>query len=98
LAFGSAIAIGGTAIVTVALGAFFRTSRSFGQTYGPLAGMVALILWAMLSGMALIFGAAIAAQLEAVRSGAAQPQDQEKVAESEPTSGHDRLPHPVGAQ
>jgi uncharacterized BrkB/YihY/UPF0761 family membrane protein len=98
LAFGSTIAVVGTAIVTVALGAFFRTSRSFGQTYGPLAGMVALMLWAMLSAMALIFGAAVAAQLEGVRSGAAQPQDQEKVAESEPTSGHDRLPHPVGVQ
>jgi YihY family inner membrane protein len=97
LAFGSGVAVLGTAIVTMALGLFFRNSRSFGATYGPLAGVVALMLWAMLSAMALIFGAAIAAQLEAVRSGASRPQDQEKVVESEPTSGHDREPHPVGA-
>ena len=86
LAFGSAVSIAGCAIVTVALGVFFRMSRSFGQTYGPLAGMVALMLWALLSSMVLIYGAAIAAQLEAVRSGDAGPQDAEKVAESEPVS------------
>jgi len=86
LAFGSGIAVAGCAIVTVALGGFFRVSRSFGQTYGPLAGMVALMLWALLSSMVLIYGAAIAAQLEAVRTGDGRPQDQEKVAESEPDS------------
>ena len=78
------------AIVTIALGLFFRTSASFGQTYGPLAGMVALMLWAMLSSMALFYGAAVAAQLEAVRAGRAEPQDEEKVAESEPSGAGPR--------
>ena len=46
------------------------------------------MLWALLSAYALIFGAAISAQLEAVREGDPRPQDQEKVAESEPAA-HD---------
>ena len=37
--------------------------------------MVALLLWALLSAIAVFFGAAIAAQLEAVRAEAAAPQD-----------------------
>jgi len=84
LAFGAGISVVSTLVVTVALGWFFRTSSSFGQTYGPLAGTVALLLWTLLSSVVLIYGAAVAAQLEAVRSGASAPQDEEKVAESEP--------------
>ncbi len=71
-------------VSTLALSAFFGVSTSFGDTYGPLAGMVALLLWAFLSSVAILFGAAVAAQLEAVRAGAVEPQDAEKVAESEP--------------
>lgn len=99
LAFGSAVAVAGCSIVTVALGVFFRVSRSFGQAYGPLAGMVALMLWAMVSSTVLIYGAAIAAQLEAVRSGDGRPQDGDKVARSEPGSGgHDKALHRVGGR
>jgi YihY family inner membrane protein len=86
LAFGAAVALGLWVVVTVALGAFFRHSGSFGETYGPLAGIVALMLWALLMSVSLFFGAAVAAQLEAVRSQAAQPQDPAKVAESEPSA------------
>jgi uncharacterized BrkB/YihY/UPF0761 family membrane protein len=68
----------------VALGAFFTVSTSFGKTYGPLAGMVALLLWSLFSSIAVLFGAAVAAQLEAVRAGASKPQDTAKVAHSEP--------------
>ena len=49
---------------------FFSVSTSFGETYGPLAGIVALLLWALLSSIAVLFGAAVAAQLEAVAAGA----------------------------
>ena len=73
-----------SALCVLALSIFFSLSTSFGDTYGPLAGMVALLLWALLSSVAIFFGAAVAAQLEAVRAGAAAPQDAEKVAESEP--------------
>ncbi len=84
LSFGAGVSVLLWAVVTVGLGVFYRFSSSFGQTYGPLAGLIALLLWCLLSAMALLFGAAVAAQLESVRSGESAPQDAEKVAESEP--------------
>jgi YihY family inner membrane protein len=86
LAFGSSVAVVLFLGVTIALGAYFHLSRSFGDTYGPLAGVVALLLWALLSAIALFYGAAVAAQLEAARSNRSSPQDQEKVVESEPSA------------
>ena len=86
LAFGAAVATAGWLLVTAALAVFFSVSKSFGQTYGPLAGIVALMLWSLLSAIAILFGAAVAAQLEAVRAGARPPQDAEKVEHSEPES------------
>lgn len=84
LAFGSAVSMLLWFGVTLLLGIFFRHSASFGKTYGPLAGVVALMLWALLSSISLLYGAAVAAQLEAVRAHAATPQDAQKVAASEP--------------
>jgi YihY family inner membrane protein len=84
LAFGSVVSVLLWTLVTLGLAAFFTWSSSFGQTYGPLAGMVALLIWALLSAIAILYGAAVAAQLEAVRAGVAGPQDQNKVADSEP--------------
>jgi uncharacterized BrkB/YihY/UPF0761 family membrane protein len=46
-----------------------QTSSSFGSTYGPLTGVMALLLWAYLTSIALFLGIAFAAQLEAVRAG-----------------------------
>ena len=68
LAFGSAIAVGAWLLAIVGLSVFFRFSSSFGSTYGPLAGIVALLLWSLLSSVALLFGGAVAAQLESVRT------------------------------
>jgi YihY family inner membrane protein len=84
MAFGSAVSVLLWAAVTALLAAFFSASSSFGATYGPLAGMVGLLMWALLSAVAVLYGAAVAAQLEGVRAGADGPQDEEKVAESEP--------------
>ena len=84
LAFGAAVSSVLWLLVTIGLGAFFTLSKSFGDTYGPLAGMVALLLWALLAAIALLFGGATAAQLEAVRAGVREPQDAEKVEHSEP--------------
>ena len=69
LAFGGVIGIAGWTIVTVLFGVAFRVSSSFGDVYGSLAGVVALQLWTFFSSVAIFFGAAISAQLEAVRSG-----------------------------
>ncbi len=86
LAFGAGVSVLGWTAVTLGLALFFHLSRSFGQTYGPLAGLVALMLWALLSAIAMFFGAAVAAQLEAIRGGVPGPQDAEKVVESEPVT------------
>jgi uncharacterized BrkB/YihY/UPF0761 family membrane protein len=78
--------------VTAGLGVFFTLSKSFGQTYGPLAGMVALLLWSLLSAVAVLFGGAVGAQLEAVRAGDRKPQDAEKVEHSDPEGEPERQP------
>jgi YihY family inner membrane protein len=83
MAFGSTISVLGVFAVSLALAVFLHLSSTFGETYGPLAGMVAVLLWAMLSSIAVLFGAAVAAQLEAVRAGTPGPQSEEKVADSE---------------
>jgi YihY family inner membrane protein len=73
LVFGGVIGVAGWTIVTVAFSVVFRASSSFGEVYGPLAGVVALQIWTFFSAVAIFFGAAIAAQLEAVRSGTQAP-------------------------
>lgn len=84
LAFGTAVSAVLWGAVTAGLGVFYGSSTTFGNTYGPLAGLVALLVWCLLSSIALFYGAAVGAQLEAVRAGRPNPQDAEKVAESEP--------------
>jgi uncharacterized BrkB/YihY/UPF0761 family membrane protein len=69
LVFGGAISVAGWTLVTGAFGVLFRLSSTFGQVYGALAGVVALQLWTFGASAAIFFGAAVAAQLEAVRSG-----------------------------
>ena len=72
LAFGSTIGIVLWSLSTVVLALMFRVSSSFGDTYGPLAGIVALQIWTFLSSISIFYGAAVAAQLEAVRVGVPQ--------------------------
>ena len=50
-------------------------SDGFNQTYGALTGIMALLLWANLTGVALFFGLAFAAQLEGLRVGAPEPAE-----------------------
>jgi YihY family inner membrane protein len=69
LAFGALVAVILWTLSTVALSLFFGFSSSFGQTYGPLAGIIALALWSFATSVAMLYGAAVAAQLEAVRAG-----------------------------
>ena len=49
LAIGALVSVIFVLIVTMALSGFFLLSSTFGQTYGPLAGFVALLLWTMLT-------------------------------------------------
>ena len=75
LAFGSSISVALCFLITIAMGALVRASSSFGDTYGPLAGIVALQFWGLLTSIALFFGGAVTAQLEAVRAGQSVPSD-----------------------
>lgn len=92
LAFGSSVSVFLWFVITVVMGLFLRSSKQFGDTYGPLAGIVALQLWALLSAIAVLYGGAVAAQLEAARAGAREPQDQDKVSDSEPEGDSGRAP------
>jgi uncharacterized BrkB/YihY/UPF0761 family membrane protein len=55
------------------LAAYVSLSGSFGTVYGPLAGIFALLLWALLSSIAFFYGTAVCAQLEALRAGQVEP-------------------------
>ncbi|MFF0719834.1 YihY/virulence factor BrkB family protein [Micromonospora sp. NPDC003816] len=73
LLFGAGIATALWWLASLLLAGYVRFSEDFGQTYGALTGMMALLLWANLTGMALFGGLAFAAQLEAVRIGVSEP-------------------------
>lgn len=73
LALGSAITVLGSTVAAAGLGAYVSLSESFSSTYGPLAGMFALLLWSLLSAISLFYGVAVCAQLEALRAGEAEP-------------------------
>jgi YihY family inner membrane protein len=79
LAYGSALSVVLWSACTLGLGLMFRASTSFGDTYGPLAGIVALQIWTLLSAISILYGAAVAAQLEAVRAGDPEVQDPQKL-------------------
>ena len=78
LAFGAWVSVIGWTIVTGALALVFNVSKTFGETYGSLAGLVALQLWTFFSSLAILYGIAVAAQLEAVRAGVPEAQDLSK--------------------
>jgi YihY family inner membrane protein len=61
-------------LFTWLLSVYVERSASFGSTYGPLTGIIALVLWAYLTSIALFLGIAFSAQLEAVRAGVMDPE------------------------
>jgi YihY family inner membrane protein len=73
LAVGAAAAFILWVVFSLALSFYVSHSSSFGTIYGPLTGMFALLLWSQLTSLALLFGIALAAQLEAVRAGVPSP-------------------------
>lgn len=72
-----AIGAAGTVVVWLAvsglLALYVAQSGNFGDTYGPLTAIIALLLWANVTGMALLGGFALSAQLEAARAGQHEP-------------------------
>jgi YihY family inner membrane protein len=85
LAVGAAVATVLWIAVTGLLATLWATGDTFGDTYGPLAGLMGLALWSYLTSIGLFLGLAFAAQLEAVRAGLPRPQDEGKVAASDPS-------------
>lgn len=87
LAVGAALSVIGSVLVSALLGVYIALSKSFGQTYGSLAGFMGVLLWAYLSSITLFYGLAFAAQLEAVRGGVSEPRSEAKLRQGEPLSG-----------
>jgi YihY family inner membrane protein len=73
LALGSGVAVLLTLLATAGLALYVNLSSSFGSIYGPLAGVFALLLWSLLSSIALFYGTAVCAQLESLRAGQESP-------------------------
>ncbi|MCB0998436.1 MAG: YihY/virulence factor BrkB family protein [Acidimicrobiales bacterium] len=84
LAVGTSLAVSGVVLVSLLLSGYLSASSSFGETYGPLAGFLGLLLWAYLSSVSVVFGLAFAAQLEAVRAGVGDTASDTKVEAGEP--------------
>ena len=74
LSMGALLSVTLVLIVSLALSAIFEFGSTLGDTYGPLAGFVALLLWTLLTSIALLYGVALAAQLESVRAGVPAPK------------------------
>jgi uncharacterized BrkB/YihY/UPF0761 family membrane protein len=77
LTAGSVVGVALLSLATVALDLLFRLSSTFGQTYGPLAGLVALSFWTFAASASLLLGGSFVAQLEAVRAGVPAPRTAE---------------------
>ncbi|AQZ71049.1 hypothetical protein BKM31_41395 [[Actinomadura] parvosata subsp. kistnae] len=73
LAVGALVALGLWTLFTLGLAAYTEYNSTFGDTYGPLTAVMALLLWSFLSSVALFLGLAFAAQLEACRAGCVEP-------------------------
>lgn len=68
LAVGATISVVLSFVVSIALHVYLNASESFGETYGPLAGIIGVMLWAYLGSIATLLGLAVAAQMEFERS------------------------------
>ncbi|RYB91979.1 YihY/virulence factor BrkB family protein [Nocardioides oleivorans] len=75
LALGATLTVLGSMVAAAALAAYVNLSGSFTSTYGPLAGVFALLLWSLLSSISLFYGLAVCAQLESIRAGDDAPAD-----------------------
>lgn len=73
LAVGAAVTVLAWLVASGLLALYVVAAAGFDQTYGPLTAVMALLIWANLTGIALLAGLALAAQLEAVRAGRPDP-------------------------
>jgi YihY family inner membrane protein len=79
LAVGSGVSVALWFVFTGALAVYMDlSSETFGRTYGPLTGVIAILIWTFLTSLAIYLGLAFAAQLEAVRAGVPGPKTGEQ--------------------
>jgi uncharacterized BrkB/YihY/UPF0761 family membrane protein len=64
LALGTGVAFGSWVVLTLLLAGSLHLSTDFGAVYGPLTGVIALLLWAQLASAAVFLGLAVSAELE----------------------------------
>lgn len=69
LALGSVVALALWLLFTALVALYLAFSDRLGNVYGPLTGVVVLLLWSMLSAIAIFVGLAICAQIEAQVAG-----------------------------
>ena len=74
LAAGAAVTVLAWLAGSGLLAVYVVVAEGFGETYGPLTAVMALLIWANVTGVALLAGIALAAQLEAVRAGEDDPR------------------------
>lgn len=65
------------------LALYLNMSSTFGDSYGPLAGLIGFMIWAQLTGLATLAGLAFAAQLEAERAKMSQDRALESASAGE---------------
>lgn len=73
LALGATVTVVLSMLTAAGFATYVNLSASFGSTYGPLAGVFALLVWALCTSIGLFYGVAMCAQLEALRCGEADP-------------------------
>lgn len=78
LLVGALVAAGLSMLVSVLLAVYLAGSGTFGDTYGPLAGFIGVLLWAYAGAIALFAGLALSAQVEALRAGDGAPASEAK--------------------
>jgi YihY family inner membrane protein len=70
---GTTVSVTAWVAATLLLGLVYEHASLLGEAFGPLVGIVALLVWAYATGLAVLFGLAFAAQLEAERAGRPVP-------------------------
>jgi YihY family inner membrane protein len=70
---GTTVSVAVWVLATILLGLFYEHASVLGGSYGPLLGVVALLVWAYATGVAVLYGLACSAQLEAEHAGQEEP-------------------------
>ncbi|WP_222195022.1 YhjD/YihY/BrkB family envelope integrity protein [Modestobacter italicus] len=73
LLFGGGLALLAWTGLTLLLAGALQLSAGFGSVYGPLTGVVVLLLWSQMASAAILFGFAVSAELELVAGATPDP-------------------------